>query len=195
MRLLDGLDDICGWRKSSAETTAECNPESLDRAKAQVLLDLGATRLSIGFQSLDPQTLQLFGRVHAVENAFAAYEAARAAGASDINIDLIYAVPGQGLDQWLRDLGRVLDLGPDHVSAYNLTFEEETVFRRWLEQGKLRRQDEDSELRFFLETRAALEQRGSTRTRSRTSRAPDASAATTSTTGATASMSASARAR
>lgn len=155
-RLLDGLDAICGWRASSAETTAECNPESLDRDKAAALLALGVSRLSIGFQSLDPQTLQLFGRVHGVDDSFAAYEAARAAGAANVNIDLIYAVPGQDPEQWQRDLARVLDLGPDHVSAYNLTFEEETVFRRWLEQGKLKKQDEESELRFFVETRAAL---------------------------------------
>lgn len=159
-RLLDGLDAICGWRASSAETTAECNPESLDRDKAAALLALGVSRLSIGFQSLDPQTLQLFGRVHAVEDSFAAYEAARAAGAANVNIDLIYAVPGQDPEQWQRDLARVLDLGPDHLSAYNLTFEEETVFRRWLEQGKLKQQDEESELRFFVETRAALAARG-----------------------------------
>lgn len=154
--LFDGLDDLCGWRGSSRETTVECNPESLDGPKAQALLELGATRLSIGFQSLDAGTLRLFGRVHGVEDSFRAYAAARSAGATNVNIDLIYATPDQPLEQWLDHLGRVLELGPDHVSAYNLTFEEDTVFRRWLEQGRLRRQDEEQELRFFEETRARL---------------------------------------
>ncbi|MEY2806814.1 MAG: Oxygen-independent coproporphyrinogen-III oxidase 1 [Planctomycetota bacterium] len=158
--LFDGLDDLCGWRTSSRETTVECNPESLDQAKAATLLALGATRLSIGFQSLDASTLQLFGRVHGVEDSFRAYAAARAAGATNINIDLIYATPEQPLEQWLDHLDRVLALGPDHVSAYNLTFEEDTVFRRWLEQGRLRRQDEEQELRFFEDTRARLAQGG-----------------------------------
>jgi oxygen-independent coproporphyrinogen-3 oxidase len=158
--LLDGLDQICGWRSSSLETTAECNPESLDKSKAETLLALGVQRLSIGFQSLDPATLQLFGRVHTVEDSFAAYAAARAAGATNVNIDMIYAVPGQDPEQWQSDLSKVLDLGPDHLSAYNLTFEEETVFRRWLEQGRLRQHSEERELRFFVETRAALATRG-----------------------------------
>jgi oxygen-independent coproporphyrinogen-3 oxidase len=158
--LFDGLDDLCGWRSSSSETTVECNPESLDGAKAETLLALGATRLSIGFQSLDAGTLQLFGRVHGVEDSFRAYAAAREAGALNVNVDLIYATPDQPLEQWLEHLGRVLELEPDHVSAYNLTFEEDTVFRRWLEQGRLRRQDEEQELRFFEDTRARLAQSG-----------------------------------
>lgn len=158
--LFDGLDARTGFRASAREVTVECNPESLDEAKATVLLELGATRLSIGFQALDDAALKLFGRVHDAAQSFAAYRAARAAGAREVNVDLIYAWPGQRLDAWRDDLARVLDLGPDHVSAYNLTFEEDTAFRRWLEDGTLPKAPEELELEFFHATRAQLADRG-----------------------------------
>jgi oxygen-independent coproporphyrinogen-3 oxidase len=160
--LFDGLQRITGFRDAAVEVTAECNPESLDRDKARALLDLGVTRLSIGFQSLHDEVLKLFGRVHSVAQSFEAYDAARSAGATDVNVDMIYAVPDQSAEQWGRDLQRVIDLRPDHLSAYNLTFEEDTVFRRWLDQGKLAKAPEDVELELFdltrtLASRAGLE--------------------------------------
>jgi oxygen-independent coproporphyrinogen III oxidase len=159
-RLFDRLDEITAFRASSSEVTAECNPESLDRDKARALLDLGVGRLSIGFQSLHDEVLQLFGRVHSVEQSFRAFDAARAAGVTDLNIDMIYAVPGQSAASWAEDLERVLALQPDHLSAYNLTFEEETVFRRWLEQGRLSRSPEEVELELFDDTRRRTSARG-----------------------------------
>jgi oxygen-independent coproporphyrinogen-3 oxidase len=158
--LFDGLEQRTGFRRSAREFTVECNPESLDEAKAALLLELGATRLSIGFQALDDAALRLFGRVHDAAQSFAAYGAARAAGAREVNIDLIYAWPGQELAAWCADLERVLDLGPNHVSAYNLTFEEDTAFRRWLEDGTLPKAPEEVELAFFDATRRGLSERG-----------------------------------
>lgn len=159
-RLFGVLQAASGFRDSAVEVTVECNPESLDYDKARALLDLGATRLSIGFQSLRSETLELFGRVHGVEQSFRAFDAARRAGVKNLNVDLIYANPGQTLDEWKVDLERVLALGPDHVSAYNLTFEEETLFRRWLEQGRLRPQSDEQELEFFWWTRERLSASG-----------------------------------
>ena len=159
-RLLDGLDRITAFRGSASEVTAECNPESLDREKARALLDLGVTRLSIGIQSLRDEVLELFGRVHSADDGLRAYRDARAAGAGDVNVDLIYAVPGQTRADWDRDLDRILELEPDHVSAYNLTFEEETPFKRWLEEGRLSRSSEDVELDLFWTTREKTAARG-----------------------------------
>ena len=159
-RLLDALHEQTGFRDSAHEVTAECNPESLDRDKAARLLDLGVGRLSIGFQSLSDETLRLFGRVHDVESSFRAYDAARQAGARNVNVDLIYAVPGQSPEDWRRDLERVLALEPDHLSAYNLTFEEDTRFRRWLEDGRLEKASEEVELACFEVTRAATARAG-----------------------------------
>ncbi len=146
---LDRLNEITGFRASAEEVTAECNPESLDRDKAAALLDLGVGRLSIGFQSLSDATLTLFGRVHTVDDSFRAFAAARAAGVRELNLDLIYAYPGQTAAQWRADLNRVLGLCPEHLSAYNLTFEQETTFKRWLDQGRLERASEEHELELF----------------------------------------------
>ena len=159
-RLFDGLDRLTGFRDSSRETTVECNPESLDAAKAQALVGLGVDRLSIGFQSLDPRILELFGRVHSTDESFAAFEAARAAGPRAVNVDLIYGVPGEELTEWLAHLERVLALGPDHVSAYTLAWEPGTQLTKDLETGRLERLDEETELAFFLQTRGVLEDHG-----------------------------------
>jgi oxygen-independent coproporphyrinogen-3 oxidase len=159
-RLLEGLDRLTGFRTSAAEVTLECNPESLDEEKARLLRAHGVDRLSIGFQSLDPAILALFGRVHSPEESFAAFRAARAAGFERVSVDLIYAVPGQTPGGWERDLERVLALGPDHVSAYSLAFEEGTALTRDLERGRVERLPEEVELTFFRSTRARLEAEG-----------------------------------
>ena len=159
-RFLDGLDALTGWRTSATEVTAECNPESLDVDKAKALLDLGVPRLSIGFQTLNDETLKLFGRVHSVEDSFRAFDAARSAGIEHLNLDMIYAVPDQTPEDWARDLARVLDLGPEHLSAYNLTFEEDTRFKRWLDQGKLSSSPEEVELEMFHATRSLTSSKG-----------------------------------
>jgi len=154
--LFDGLDRASGFRASAAEVTVECNPESLDPAKAAALRELGATRLSIGFQSLDPATLALFGRVHDVDQSFRAYDAARAAGFERVSVDLIYGAPGQTTEGWLAELDRVLALGPDHVSAYSLTFEEGTPFHAWRREGRIVELDEEPALELFEATHARL---------------------------------------
>lgn len=159
-RFLDALEHYTGFRESAVEVTVECNPESLDEEKARCLLELGATRFSIGFQSLDARVLELFGRPHSVEQSFQAYEAARRAGAQRISIDLIYAHPLHDPAVWERELERVLALRPEHLSAYNLTFEEETPFHRWLEQGRVQRLPEERELELFWLTRELLARRG-----------------------------------
>ncbi len=152
-RLMAVLEEHTGFRSSAQEITVECNPESLDENKARALLDLGVTRLSIGLQSLRAQTLQQFGRVHSANEALEAFRAARRAGCRSINLDVIFANPGQTAAQWRVDLERILEEGPDHLAAYNLTFEEATPFLRWLEQGKLQALPEELELELAEITR------------------------------------------
>jgi oxygen-independent coproporphyrinogen-3 oxidase len=155
-RLLKGLERVTAFRSSAREVTCECNPESLDLEKAHALRDLGVDRLSLGFQSLDPRILALFGRVHDARASFAAFEAARAAGFRRVSVDLIYGTPGQALDAWGRELEQVLALRPDHLSAYQLTFEEGTPLAAQLREGALERLSEDLELAFFERTHAQL---------------------------------------
>jgi len=159
-RLFDALQELTGFRDAAAEVTVECNPESLDPEKARALVKLGATRLSIGFQSLRPETLKLFGRVHQVEDSFEAYQAARAAGPAGVSIDLIFGAAGQTSEEWAQDLDQVLSLGPDHLSCYALTFEEGTQFTRWLEAGRIDRMPEEEELELFRITRDLITARG-----------------------------------
>jgi oxygen-independent coproporphyrinogen-3 oxidase len=148
-RFLNGLDDLTGFRESAVEVTAECNPESLDLEKASCLTSLGVRRLSIGFQSLDAKTLELFGRVHKVDDSFRAFEAARAGGAEAINIDMIYAAPDQTAEAWASELRRVLALKPDHLAAYNLTYEPNTAFGKWLDEGRMSKTPDELELEMF----------------------------------------------
>lgn len=159
-RLFDRLDEVTGFRASAEEVTAECNPESLDEAKAATLVELGVGRLSIGVQALDPAALELLGRVHSADQALAAVRAARAAGAERVSADLIYAWPGQEVDAWRRDLDRVLAEGVDHVSAYALTFEEGTPLYRWRAEGKLSATPEVRELALFEAAHAHLSAAG-----------------------------------
>ena len=159
-RLLDGLERATGFRTSAAEVTVECNPESLTLEKARTLRSLGVDRLSIGFQSLDPRILALFGRVHDAEASFRAFEAARAAGFERLSVDLIYGVPGQALAAWEADLARILALRPDHVSAYQLTYEPGTPLHAQLESGGFQRLTEDEELAFFERTHGLLADAG-----------------------------------
>lgn len=152
-RFLDRLDACSGFRASAVEVTVECNPESLDRAKAQALREGGATRVSIGVQSLRPAILESFGRAHSVDQSFAAVEAARAAGFERISTDMIYAVPGQAPEEWVEDLEQVLSLGLEHLSAYNLTFEPGTALERQRRFGEVVPADEGVELEMFWATR------------------------------------------
>ncbi len=150
---LGELDALTSSSTSATEVTVECNPESLDREKVATMIDLGINRVSIGFQSLEADTLELFGRVHNVEQSFRAYESARSAGMENVNLDMIYASPKHDPQAWRHALQTVLDLEPDHLSAYNLAFEEETVFSRWLRSGKLEALPEETELELFDITR------------------------------------------
>ncbi len=159
-RLLDGLERLTGFRSSALEVTCECNPESLDLDKARALRALGVDRLSIGFQSLDPRILSLFGRVHDARASFAAFEAARGAGFERVSVDLIYGAPEQGLEQWGSELAQILALRPDHVSAYQLTYEDGTALTAQLRAGAFERLSEELELAFFERTHGQLAEAG-----------------------------------
>ncbi len=135
-RLLDGLHERTGFRDSAREVTIEANPESWDPETAQAAREHGADRVSIGVQSLRPEVLQAYDRVHDAAQAFGAFAAARAAGFTRVNLDLIYAFPGQDPVAWQEDLGQILALGPDHLSCYELSFEPGTALTRRRDAGR-----------------------------------------------------------
>lgn len=111
---------------ADAEITLEANPGAVSREQLEAFRDAGINRISIGIQSFDDRELQALGRCHTAADSSAAIEAARAAGFDNLSLDLIYGIPGQGIDQWRSTLARALAFGPEHLSTYELTPEEGT---------------------------------------------------------------------
>ena len=110
------------------ESTFEANPESLTVSKIETLREVGFNRLSIGLQSFNEAELKTIGRVHTVQQFLTAYQAARAGGFTNINVDLIAGLPGQTETSFLESLQQVIKLEPEHLSAYGLQIEEGTPF-------------------------------------------------------------------
>ncbi len=134
---------------SFEESTFEANPESLTPAKIAVLRELGFNRLSMGLQSFNDNELKTLGRVHTAGQFLAAYEAARAGGFENINVDLIAGLPGQTLESFTASLRRLTSLRPEHISVYGLQIEEGTpFFARGVvcDQGLMRRMLEETEV-------------------------------------------------
>jgi len=112
------------------EVTLEANPGTVERGRFAAYRDAGVTRVSLGAQSFDDRHLAALGRIHARVETLAAVDELRAAGLDDFNLDLMYALPGQTVDQALADLEQALAVGPAHVSHYQLTLEPGTAFER-----------------------------------------------------------------
>jgi oxygen-independent coproporphyrinogen-3 oxidase len=124
-----------------------------------VLKDLGVTRISLGVQSLQPALLEALGRQHTRPQVLQAYARVRAAGFASVNLDLIFAIPGQTLAAWQTDLAAALELQPDHLSTYCLTFEEDTALFVKLAQGRVR-PDAEAEVAFYTAAWERLEAAG-----------------------------------
>jgi oxygen-independent coproporphyrinogen-3 oxidase len=113
---------------SAPEISVECNPESTSPEKLEAFRTLGVNRLSFGLQAAQDRFLKDLGRLHDWGVFERAWSDARAAGFSNMNVDLMYGLPDQTLKDWEETLDRVLALGPEHLSAYALTVEEKTAF-------------------------------------------------------------------
>ena len=116
----------------------------------------GINRLSFGVQSFQPHHLRVLGRIHSADDAVVAVGWAREAGFDAVNVDLIFALPQQTLAEWESDLAQATDLHPDHISAYNLTYEEGTPFHKLRSQGVLRQLPEEIEVAMFTRTQEVL---------------------------------------
>jgi oxygen-independent coproporphyrinogen III oxidase len=124
------------------EWTLEMNPATVSLEKARALRALGVNRISMGVQSWDPQLLNVLGRVHSAEQAERSYTILREAGFNNVNLDLIFAVPTQSRAQWVASLEKTIALGPEHISAYCLTYEEDTAFFARFRKGELTQDSE-----------------------------------------------------
>jgi len=146
--------------ESDAEITLEANPGTVDGGKLAGFRSAGVNRISFGAQSFNPAILKFLGRLHSAEETRAAARAAHRAGFARLNLDLIFAVPGQTVADVLHDIEEVVVLEPDHVSAYNLTFEEGTVFFAERKRGLIRELSNDDQAAIFSTVRREIPRRG-----------------------------------
>jgi oxygen-independent coproporphyrinogen-3 oxidase len=121
----------------TAEVTLEVNPDDPTVEYLRGLRRIGVNRLSFGVQSFNDDMLNRLGRRHDAQTARDAYDRARQAGFDNVSLDLMFALPGQSLSDWLATLDEAIALAPDHLSAYNLTIEEGTPFGAWAAAGRL----------------------------------------------------------
>ena len=145
-RLLQGIQEIFSF-VSYPEITLECNPGTAEKRKLAAFRLAGINRLSMGLQSMDDAQLRILGRIHTRSTFLESFSLAREAGFDNINIDLMYGLPGQDVSSWERTLQETLSLRPDHISAYSLIIEEGTPFYSiYHEADILRREGKDQKL-------------------------------------------------
>ncbi len=141
------------------EWTIEANPGSVSVRKAALLKKFGVNRISLGVQSWDDELLKLLGREHNPPQAEESFRILRDAGFTNVNVDLMFGLPGQTIDQWRATLEKTIALQPQHISTYCLTYEEDTEFFLRHARGEFR-QDADMDAEFFEITMAILENAG-----------------------------------
>lgn len=139
-----------------AEITIEANPGTVDLEKLKAYRRAGINRLSLGLQSTDPAELKMLGRIHTYEEFLLSYQWAREAGFHNINIDMMFAIPGQTGESWRSHLRQVAELKPEHISAYSLIIEEGTPFA----ERELDLPDEDTEYQMYEDTATLLKEYG-----------------------------------
>lgn len=148
----------------NAEITMEMNPGTVEKERLLRYRKAGVNRLSIGLQSVNNEELRLLGRIHTWEEFLEAYHMARECGFENINVDLISAIPGQTPESWRHTLKQVMNLVPEHISAYSLILEEGTPFyKKYVEQEACdgpKLPDEDAERQMYWDTEILMEENG-----------------------------------
>jgi oxygen-independent coproporphyrinogen-3 oxidase len=144
------MNELRPW-SPNAELTIEANPGTVTLEKLKALREMGFNRLSLGVQSFNDGLLKKIGRVHTARQAVKAFELGTKAGFVNINLDLIYALPGQSLNDWKKDLAKALSLEPRHLSLYSLTYERNTEFKKQKAEGRITPCGEETEADMYLE--------------------------------------------
>jgi oxygen-independent coproporphyrinogen-3 oxidase len=141
---------------AAAEISLEANPETADSAKFAAFRQLGCNRLSLGVQALHDADLKVLGRRHSAAEARQAYTTARQAGFANVNIDVIFSIPGTPPARWQDTLGQLVALQPEHVSTYALTIEEGTRFAQRYHGGRLQPVSEEADAWAYATTMEVL---------------------------------------
>ena len=135
--------------REDAEITLEANPDDLTPEYVAMLRQLPINRISMGIQTFQEETLNLLHRRHTATQAIEAFRRCREAGFQNISIDLMYGLPGETLETWKEDLQQAIALRPEHISAYHLIYEEDTVLWKLREQHQVEEADEDLSVLLF----------------------------------------------
>ena len=148
--------------ETDAEISMEMNPGTVTSEKLVAYREAGINRLSIGLQSVQDEELKLLGRIHTYDEFLHSYELARKAGFENINIDLISAIPGQTVSSWAETLKTIVELEPEHISAYSLIIEEGTPFFEKYGEGFGQEMlpSEDEEREMYRQTKQILHEAG-----------------------------------
>jgi len=157
--LLDAVRG-CVDQQRIAEYTVEANPATVDDAKAALLAASGVTRVSMGAQSFHPDELAILERLHTPDDIPPSVATLRRNGMTQVNLDLIFGIPGQTLRRWDESLRRAIELEPDHIACYGLTYEPGTRLTAQHQTGRLRACNEDLEAEMFCHTVDMLELAG-----------------------------------
>lgn len=142
------------------EWTVEMAPSTVKADRLETLLEMGVTRFSMGVQTFDAKLLESLGRIHTRSQVDGAIQLFQDFRIENFNLDLIFAIPGQRVEAWERDLQEAVAAGPAHISTYCLTFEEDTALWLRLKRGQVEKTDADEEALFFTRTRTLLEDAG-----------------------------------
>ncbi len=145
---------------SDAEISMEANPGTLDAAKLREYKSMYFNRLSMGLQAWQDRLLERLGRIHSVGEFEDNFLQARDAGFKNINVDLMFSLPGQTLDDWQETLEKVMRLDPEHISAYSLIIEEGTPFFDMYEKGQITETDENTDRRMYYLAKEMLSDKG-----------------------------------
>ncbi|MFY9178103.1 MAG: radical SAM family heme chaperone HemW [Caldicoprobacterales bacterium] len=143
-----------------AEITTEANPETLDKEKLEKLKEAGFNRLSIGMQAGQDRILKSLGRVHSIRDVEKSIKWARELGFNNINLDLMFGLPDQTLNQWVETLAMAEGMGVEHISAYALIIEEGTPFYELDRQGRLNKPSEELEREMYHKAIDYLKSKG-----------------------------------
>ena len=157
------LDHICRLYSLSdrtAEITLEANPDDINHEYINRIRQSGVNRMSIGIQTFNDRQLAFLNRRHSAQQAIDGVKTCQDCGIGNISIDLIYGLPGEDIEDWLRDIDRAVGLGTQHISSYHLTYEPGTRLHLLLQQGKISEIDENESFRQFSALTEKLEQAG-----------------------------------
>ncbi len=142
------------------EFTMECNPGALEKEKLETMLRGGVNRISMGLQAVQNSLLKDIGRIHSFKQFEENFNLAREVGFKNINVDLMFGLPNQKVDEWKESLEVIAKLNPEHISAYSLIIEEGTAFYKLWERNKLILPSEDEEREMYSITKEILKEHG-----------------------------------